>query len=626
MKNPTGLRACVNARLFLCLVLFVFMAGVAPAFSVDIFQELEVNELAYANPDECYMGKGSENNNFQSTGLTSDDMDQCEENGGILKTNRGYLWGLTSSGDSLWFGTGSNIVPVGFGAILDNVNDDSDRDLEALVPALEFSDIVLEFAKSTYKNGELGLLGDYRPPRMYAYSIGSQLLTDITPDDPLVEKTFGIRSAAYFNGVVLLAGPYMDKDLKGINIFAYNAQTKEFIGSTCLRSLSNDEGAIVADGINNIRKWLVVNDILYTTIGTASGGNVLRWKGSLNNPFTFDVVGTLENQGTDLVYHDNRLFVFTWPPSEDYTGVSIEVDTSKVCDIIMTKNEIPTEGLTAGTEFVKVWSVSDYEPDTVTASTYGLGAAASFGGYLYWGTMHVPLAGGASQIKAHPGEFNRPFKLTAAFFKSNRQSAVFRGRNLASDNPEIELLYGEDYLYRYLGDGDWESVPNNMNATPLYGSSGFGSRTNFYLWSMKEYKGQLYVGMFDGSFPEDGELLSRAFNMFLNYWIDDIPNTVDAWTLIGILSPPDNVPGADLYRFPDTNSPAVAETMDCFGYQGAYGFRNLIVVDDTMYAGTASSFNLHPDGGWKVLELKKEDPSDSENESILDKIRDLFRR
>lgn len=620
-------RISLNTFMGICLVLLVILLGMEPSFSADVDQELSVKEVAYGIPDECFMGKGSVDNQFITDGLTPDEMAQCEEAGGILKSNRGYLWGLTSSGDTLWFGTGSNIMPVGFGALLDTRNEDSDRDLEELVPALEFTDLVMEFAKSTYENGELGLLGDYRPPRMYTYDIGSQVLKDITPDDPLVDKTFGIRSAAYFNGVVLLAGPYMDKDLKGICIFAFNAQTRAFIGSTCLRSIVNDAGVVVADEINNIRKWLVVNNVLYTTIGTTSGGNVLRWKGSLSNPFAFDVVGTMANQGTDLVYHENRLFVFTWPASQDYTGVSFEVDTSKVCDIVMTKNEIPEGGLMAGTEFVKVWSVSGYEPDPVTASTYGLGAAASYGGYLYWGTMHVPLAGGASQIRANPDDFRRPSRIIAAFFNSNRKSSVFRGRSFGTDNQHIDILYGEDDFYRYNGDGDWEMVPNKMNQLPLYGDSGVDSRTNFYCWSMKEYKGQLYMGMFDGSFPEDGEGLSMAFNVFLNFWIDDIPYTSELWRLREIINPPDNVPGADLFRFPDANSPAVAETIDGFGYQAAYGFRNLIVVDDTLYAGTASSFNLHPDGGWKLLELTKEDAEEPEERvSIIDRIISFFRR
>lgn len=585
-------------------LLFLLIAGiltVALSGCLDIFPFLNSEKVAEAQFDECFYGIGDVRNHFNPKDLSEDELQQCRDSGGLFKKNQGYLWGLTPAGDHVWFGTGANIGSFSLGSMLETAQELVDRDISNLDLSVQTYFIVAELAKSHYMNGELGNLGDYRPPRIFTYDIQNGAVEDKTPDDPLIGKTFGLRSAGSLNGVIFIAGPCMDPDLKGINFFAFDAQTRTYLGSRNMSDLYDPNGVKVAEDMNNIRKWLAVNGVLYTTVGTKTGGKVLRWTGSVSDPFQFQVVGSIDDQGTDLVYHENRLFIFTWPPAKDYTGVSTDFNSTNVCDIMMSKNEIPEDGLRPGTEFVKVWSVTDYEPDQITAGTYGMGGAASFDGYLYWGTMNIPGLAGIAHVLNRGDERWGLRDLVNAFVRTNRMTTVFRAKNFASGHPEFELLYGEEYLHKY-ENRRWKRVENNMHMAPLYGESGFDNNTNMYVWSMRVFDNQLYAGTFDISLPEQTDGLFSSVNKLVNTLAGRDPYATD-FDIQEILRSESNIPGADLFRFPDTNSPAVPETVDCFGNHAGYGIRNMIVAQDALYVGTASSYNLHPHGGWELYKL-----------------------
>lgn len=575
--------------------------GVAFSGCLDSLPFLKHEKIASARSDECFYGIGDARNHFNPGDLYPEEMGRCEEAGGRLKKNQGYLWGLTTYGNDLWFGTGANIGSFSLGSLLETANDLLDVDISNLDLSVQAYFVVAELARSRFRNGTMGNLGDYRPPRIFTYDFTTGMQTDKTPDDPLIGKTFGIRSAGAQDGVVLMAGPCMDPSLQGINLFAFDGESHEYLGSSNISRLYDSSGAVVAEDINNIRKWLVVKGVLYTTVGTRTGGKVLRWTGSLSHPFRFQVVGDMDDQGTGLVYHENRLFIFTWPPSQDYTGVSTDFGSANVCDIMMSKDEIPDGGLRPGTEFVKVWSVTDYEPDFITAGTYGLGGAASFDGYLYWGTMNLTGLSGVAHVLSRQDERWRLSDLVSAFVNSHRMTAVFRGRNFASEHQEIDLLYGEEHLHAY-ENGRWRRVKNNMGQAPLYGSSGMDNNTNMHVWSMRVFDNQLYAGTFDLSVPERTDGIFSSINRLINVLAGRDPDAGD-FDIQDILRGEGNIPGADLFRFPDSHSPAVPETVDCFGNHGGYGIRNMIVAGDSLYVGTASSYNLYPDGGWELYRL-----------------------
>lgn len=529
--------------------------------------------LAKAKPDECFYGIGDSRNTYNPSLELP-----CPEPA-TAKVNQAYVWGITKSGDNLWFGTGANVVCLVMGTYFGTTSTSSRGRSD---PAY-----ICEFGKSQFLPTLLpAIIGDWRPPYLYTYNLKNGILTDIgsgLPNQDLMRlnMTLGIRSAGALDDVVFFGGPALNAT-GGINIFAFNAQNGQFLGSVML------------SGYNNIRKWTVAKDVLYTTVGYVGdpdiGGKVLRWDGSVSNPLVFTEVGNLDSAGAEIVYHEGRLFVSTWPGRE--MGMS-SISEAKMAGLWMSP-PIPKGGLTASDadKWTKVWKMSDYEPDEVTAKTYSGGGIASFKGYLYWGTMHVPLASAAGHLQYYsdlPGynTKNNTIRMTA-FFGTYRAISIFRGKNFDSQ-PQIELLYGESTLpkFTYHDDtqtGDWEIVPNNMGGiAPLYGHSGFGNRYNNYTWSMAVYKDELYVGTMDWSFLFGADKRDKPWNYSF---------------------------GADLYRFSDAKKPAVPEDISGLGNYLNYGVRNLVATDDALYIGIADPMNLmtdpgddEPDGGWELIKV-----------------------
>jgi hypothetical protein len=364
---------------------------------------LPVERLAKARPDECFFdmfepdpdnpGTLPDNPNVYDPEQTAD----CDHN----KVNQAYVWGMAKSGDNIWFGTGPNVNCLVQSSYLD---------LGAYTQ--ENSAYVCEFGNSQYlenlldslpafiNTGDidiselpLDLIGDWRPPRIFQYNTLTKTLTDKTPrynplfsyPETLVNATIGVRSVGTVGETVLLSGP---SALGGIDIYAFNVDTGDYLGSANLNTLPGDDIA----AINNIRKWLTVNGVLYTTVGVtyaddSTGGKVLRWTGSTENPFEFVVVGTLDSAGAELAIHEGRLFVSTWAGGGEIGAPSANNNPAGLfMSPVISSGGLPTSTAT----WPKVWSVTDYEPDPLIALTYGGGALVSFDGYLFWGTMHVP--------------------------------------------------------------------------------------------------------------------------------------------------------------------------------------------------------------------------------------------
>jgi len=268
--------------------------------------------------------------------------------------------------------------------------------------------------------------------------------------------------------------------------------------------------------------------------------------------------------------------------------------------------EIPEGGLTAANAdgWEKVWSADEYEPDPVTAATYGGGALASFDGYLYWGTMHVPFVAAIGHFNVY-GAPDTQLGVLTWILNSHRAISIFRGRNFGTPNQEIELLYGERWLtvYEYdpiAEDGNWTIKRNNMDAIPLWGNSGFNNFYNNYTWTMDVFQGQLYVGTMDFSY-----LFQDGLRVLLEY-ILGIPfgNNLE------VQFPLPLNPGADLYRFPGSDEPAIAESLDGVGNYSNYGIRTML-ADDNLYLGSANPMNLmtdltddRPEGGWELIRME----------------------
>jgi hypothetical protein len=245
---------------------------------------------------------------------------------------------------------------------------------------------------------------------------------------------------------------------------------------------------------------------------------------------------------------------------------------------------IPAGGFTAGTTaWTKVWTATDYEPDAVTASTYGTGALASFDGYLYWGTMQVPGRGALVHDDYYPPPADQSQEqANATFMNTLRAITIFRGRNFGT-SPQKQVVYGQAELPTWVPDqpGAWENEATGMGA-PLWGPSGFGNPLNNYTWTMDVYNGSLYIGTMDFGYlarqnltPEQSAALEGSGYSY----------------------------GADLLRIGSSGTPGVFESIDGVGNITNYGIRTM-VSDEALYLGTANPMNLNPQGGWELLRLR----------------------
>ncbi len=525
--------------------------------------------LAKAAPDECFVEIGDQR--------PINDDGSCDE--GIPKVNQAYVWSLTKTRDRLWGGSGTNILCLIGGTLLG-----------AGTPSQNDS-WVCEYGEGPLIPPASDGTGDWRPATIFSYDILANRFVDRTPDDPLIQQTLGMRAAGSSADIVYVGGPDLDI---GVNLFAYSAITGRYLGSKHF------------EDIISIRKWLYHEGVLYTTVGNTGGiGSVLRFdadRASPDYPFDYTIVGNLTGDGADLAVHDGRLFVSTWP-NLDRTFAGIPTPGG-----IWMSPPIPESGLTEANadptsgeeQWQQVFSYVEYDPDLVTVISTGMGALASFDGYLFFGPMHVPTGGVvAHQIVA--ALFGYEIDLVETLLNSSRAISIFRGKDFGTDDQLVELVYGSEALPAFNPfnpAAGWVVTPNTMGMAPLFGPSGFGNIFNNYTWDMQVYRDELYVVTMDWSLVAS-ELLAASGGA-------ELPIPID----------PDNF-GADLWRFPSAHEPAVLETQTGFGNFLNYGGRVLLADDAFLYIGTANAMNLRagPDdefkGGWELLKFlpKGENPA-----------------
>jgi hypothetical protein len=560
--------------------------------------------VAKAQPDECYNGIG----NPYPPGPP------CSE--GQPKVNQAYVWGLTQQGN-VWFGTAPNTVCLVMGP------------LEGSAPTpVEAPSFVCEFGESTFVPPlpVPAIIGDWRPARIYEYNPVTQDLIDKSPlAGPLLNTTLGLRSAGSLDDVIFLAGPSLGK---GINMFAFNSDGT-FLKNTTLADYSD------------IRKWIVVDGVLYTAVQTTQGGGtVLRWINDPSNsayPFQFEVVGKLDLEGANIALHEGRLFVTTWPASTSATSPLVGLYMSPV---------IPVGGLTSSdaNNWVKVWDVKKYEPDPYVVRTYGGGDLASLDGTLFWGTNHVPFfatkvvlaladKGIINLDPAGDGIGTDDFLTTA--LGTHRAISIFAGKNFGTPDQKIELLYGEQYLPVYDSSAKSYTIAeddmhmNKMKSAPKYGPSGIGNFWNTYTWTMgvgfenTPALKSLLVGTFDWSYLVEQGIIVVASQQggnnpvapgitldpeMLNDYMDQLPS-------LGF--------GADLFVAKSANEPFILDSNDGQGNYLSYGIRTMLpssiappaqqgvanqTATDIFYLGMANPMNLatdpnKPQGGWELIKL-----------------------
>jgi hypothetical protein len=524
--------------------------------------------VAKAQPDEWFTGIGE-----LYTPITDP-----QPAGALAKVNQAYVWSLTEAGDNLWFGTGANVASMGH--------------TSAGGAAAQNAISVTEGSQSRYPISPEYMrqyIGDWRPPEVWRYNTLTGQAENLTPNDSRINQTFGLRSAGSTDEVVLLAGPATT--FTGINVFAFDAQTSEYLGSQQYLQYGD------------IRSWVRYEDQLYTgvlrTFSQTGEGAVLRWQGNRSNPFRFQEVGALDNEAANLAIHDGRLFVSTWTMwSASLMGIQGYRSTADAG--LWMSPELGSDGLAAAdtNAWQKVWDMSEYDPDPVIRRSLGGGAMYSFDGYLYWGTMQVNGVGMTALQEAYPNDVLP----SQAFYSSFRASAFFRGRDFDVDGArQVELLYGDLNLWTYTPagadpttePGTFTLKPNRMNTAGTFGSAGFGTGTNYYTWSATVHDNMLYVGTIDYS-P------SRYVDQYIAA-NGDVASLVP--TLHATL-------GADLVVFPASNGTPFKASEFGAGNPLNYGIRTMVSTSQGLFLGSASASNLLTDptsplhaGGWELIKV-----------------------
>jgi hypothetical protein len=573
-----------------------FLEDASKGLSKD-FKTYPRQLLAKAQPDECFYGVGDPSNSYQ--GLTFD-CPSCVGNGGEAKVNQAYVWGmdLNTANNKIFYGTGPNVNCLVSGVYFGNYD------------SQEGPSSVCEQSANIFPGAPLG---DWRPAQFLVYDIENATNQDLFPivngaNGAEVNNTVGLRAVGSTDDIVIYAGPTF---LGTIQLFFVNPSNNNYIGTTELRTY------------DNIRKFIYHDGELYATVrrnenhSMGQGGAILKWTGGMS----FVEVGLLDTEAAEIEFHEGRFYVTTWPI------IDLQSFPPPALAGLYRSEPILVGGLTMANSggWDKIWEVDDYEPDPVIAASYGGGALASYEGKLYWGTMHVPFASTLIHGLANNPPINSDEDAILNFLAPTRSITIFRGDNLES-SVDIELLYGSPVLPRYDKPNDeWYLTSNNMGGTlPLYGLPGFGNLFNNYTWSMEVFDDQLFVGTMDHSgllFGFEGldELVDLppnlpfdcdAFTMNMDL-CDDLEDIYDLWRNI---ADPTSFVGADLWRFPSGDEPAVPESFAGLGNYLSYGVRNMVSTDSSLYVGMANPVNLAAEcgevarsgpiaGGWELIEL-----------------------
>jgi hypothetical protein len=563
--------------------------------------------IAKAQPDACYV-PGS---------FTDQSGPPCAA-GAQPKVNQGYAWSIVATGNDVWWGTIANPLCQVYGAFL------------GITTPVETPSYVCEFSGGNP-------LGDTRPPQVWLYQSVGGAVTNETPVDPLVATTAGFRAAGALNGVVLFAGPRLSSG-GGLNMFAFDANTHAFIASSTVGGALTPPQAADYTVYTDIRAMLVVEGQLYlgikyeirnglTGLATARGGKVLRWTGDSVNPFSFVEVGDLDTEAAYLAYHEGRVFASTWPVRDP-----VPPFTTHLAGVWMSPDLGADKILGTGDDsgsWSKVWQVDAFEPDPLVAATDACGAIASFDGYLYWGTMHVPFLATQVHLQAYSAYYSTlddtttptaAQALLAAMIGTYRTTTIFRGSNFTT-TPQFDLVYGNpiEPVATYNSGPpptlSWNmTAPNNMGGSlGMWGIAGFGNLFNNYLWSAQVNNGRLWMGTMDWSYLIwDGvnALIQALAAQGVTIDLSQLPQVVQDFIACQTQGDHPTVTGGDLYYFPGSDRPAFPESISGVGNYTSYGIRSMTSAPSGLFLGMANPMNLLtdltddvPEGGWEVIRL-----------------------
>ncbi|WP_444909560.1 hypothetical protein [Microbulbifer sp. TRSA005] len=525
------------------------------------------DKLFKAPVDECFNGVGQPYPELVD-GICS---------AGEPKRNGTRIWGMAESPQFLYWGTGSNFLCTAQAS-----------PTAVLTPLLaptqgwvcEFADGILAQENPNLKN-----LGDWRAPSAYRMDTCTLEVTEVTPTyDPLLQDILGLRSGGYADDVIFLAGPGgIQEGIAGVGsgnsiiMLAWQASTGRYLGSKKFSEYSN------------IREFLNYEGVLYTGVrlqeDLGGAGRVLRWMGNLDDPFHFEIIGTMESTPADMTIHNGRIFSSTWPNGDIETG-----EVQAYAGIVMSP-QIPSGGFMPNDveEWEEVWNISEYEPDPVSARAYAGGDITSWRGNLYWGTINFPFGGFRSHVLAYGETWGTPIGELDTIMATHRATTVFRGDNFEGEGqPNVEVLYGYETVQAWDPDLNKFVETETLLGPPKLGGAGLGWLFNVYTWRLGVTGDNLYLATLDVS-----SLIPSVIDL-----AGELPSELLMFLEDALSSPA--ISGAKLYRFFSPDLQAIPATINGVGNSGNFGFRTMINHPTFMWLGTVNPFHLNPEGGWEL--------------------------
>lgn len=559
--------------------LYLFQVENRKCPQVDKYSSLSIDTIYQAPVDEAYYGLANENNKYVPTGLSEQEIKEVESKGGLGKRNGTYVWGMGTYKDKLFWSTNNNYLCMqGYGNFIQPGVGDNEP-YENKCWACEYGHSA--YAKEAYTEGDPNSkYADIRPPRMYSYDTKSGIVTDITPsidEYPILKNCQGLRSCGVHNGVVFFGGPGLyasDWDSKVSAAFvAYDADSNRILGTS---SLSDVDGCKVV----NVRRWRVINDVLYVTVGITHPitgkkiGALLRWYGDKNDPWNFHIVGLVDSEAAELAYFNNHIYIGTWD----------------LVSAVHVSPEIPAEGFTPvsldSEMWPTVWTTAVAEPTaTLGRSITSIAGFHEWRNHLYWGVF-CPNYYSLSKAQSTYGSLTSADAL--AYILGNYRTPSFW--RIDKDN-NYEMLYGDTENPKpiYGSDGKiekWEIEPNGLTAK--WGRGGFGNIWTIYIWALQEYNNNLYIGTMD---------LSNLADAAGSELATDKGFAIVANLLTGLKRKDE---GFELLRMTDEEEAPKYITKNGFNNAQQFGVRNLEVIDNKLMLGSASMSNLVSNGGWHV--------------------------
>jgi hypothetical protein len=455
--------------------------------------------------------------------------------------SQSYPWAMALGPKNVWIGTGANVLCGG-------ANPGRKVSLNAFMPSRETS--VIRCDKTSMIPGAPY---DWRPPALWTIDRQTHQSRKISVD---TSTLLGFRSAGVIGHTALMIseGVTGSADFGKIVVMMFDDQNGHLIRSVRL-------GPGGQTGFSMPRNGATFGNRYYFPYQNKADGLVMH-VASVDEKGNFQSVGSFPARGGVVTTYKDRLVFGAWGDRKTIARIYVS-------------SPYPFS------TWKPFFSFDQYEPDVGAALTYDTGAMQEHHGWLYFGTINGPLLAMGNEIKSM-GPIPNPVNAIGG----ERSVAVFRARDIETDQPVIENLYGRKAYPAHvspvpsslpLRPGLW--VVKKTGMAPKCGPAGFGNPDNRYIWSMASMGDRVYVGTMDMTTT----LLSSAIDL-----VEKIGST--------------RVAGGDLYALRGDDGCDEAITRNGFGDPFVYGFRNLLASPEGLYIGGANPFNKK--GGFVVWLLK----------------------